>query len=87
MVLFLMSIKFKDTDYLQKKQFTFKNESSEESKKKKERELLSKFPLSYRGAGSLTIIEVYPTISRSSQTSYIGMNRCSTASLGFRIIA
>ena len=50
MVLFLMSIKFKDTDYLQKKQFTFKNESSEESKKKKERELLSKFPLSYRGA-------------------------------------
>ena len=31
-------------------------------------------------AGSLTIIEAYPTISRSSQTSYIGMNRCSTAS-------
>ena len=35
-------------------------------------------------AGSLTIIEVYPTISRSSQTSYIGMNRCSTASLLLR---
>ena len=33
MVLFLMPIKLKDTDYLQKKQS--KNESSEESKKKK----------------------------------------------------
>ena len=58
-----------------------------EDYKKKERKLLLKFPLLFRGAGSLTIIEVYPTISRSSQTSYIGMNRCSTASLGFRIIA
>lgn len=35
----------------------------------------------YFCAGSLTIIEAYPTISRSSQTSFIGMNRCSTASL------
>ena len=35
-------------------------------------------------AGSLTIIEVYPTISRSSQTSFIGMNRCSTVSLLLR---
>ena len=36
-------------------------------------------------AGSLTIIEAYPTISRSSQTSSIGMNRCSTVSLGKRL--
>ena len=35
-------------------------------------------------AGSLTIIEVYPTISRSSQTSFIGTNRCSTVSLLLR---
>ena len=36
------------------------------------------------GAGSLTIIEVYPTISRSFQTSFIGTNRCSTVSLLLR---
>ena len=38
----------------------------------------------FLSAGSLTIIEVYLTISRSSQTSFIGTNRCSTASLGLR---
>ena len=42
------------------------------------------FPLFRWGAGSLTIIEVYPTISRSSQTSSIGTNRCSTVSLLLR---
>ena len=37
-------------------------------------------------AGSLTIIEVYPTISRSSQTSFIGTNRCSTVSPLFKCL-
>ena len=48
MDLFLMRIKFKDTDYSQKKQSHKKILRREH--KKKERKLLSKFPLLFRGA-------------------------------------
>ena len=48
MDLFLMPIKLKDTDYSQKKQSHKKILRRE--RKKKERKLLSKFPLLFRGA-------------------------------------
>ena len=58
-----MPIKLKDTDYSQKKQSHKKY--SEESIKKKERKLLSKFPLLFRGAVKLQIIEPSWKISAS----------------------
>ena len=58
-----MPIKLKDTDYSQKKQSHKKILRREH--KKKERKLLSKFPLSYRGAVKLQIIEPSWKISAS----------------------